>query len=257
MHEAAPPFGWVGQKSPPGPGSRGAGCRDDHDRRDPSEGPSHGIQPAGQKGGCKRFIGRTRGGLNSKLHAVADARGRPIGLYPSAGQAGDHEGSGAPGVSAIGRSLACGSRRRCQLVPQRSDRTGYPALHPVPQGPQDRDPPRRRPLPPAPQDREHVRPAERLAQDRHPLRPMCRPLPRGLQLRPQAQDPRRPHAIRIHLQNLDFRTRSIHPKSDPPDAGTEHLEYDDDDAALDRAMGRLDLTRAPDPKPKPTKPADK
>jgi 2,4-dienoyl-CoA reductase-like NADH-dependent reductase (Old Yellow Enzyme family) len=31
------------------------------------------------------------------------------------------------------------------------------------------------------------------------------------------------HALRIHLQNLDIRARSIHPKSDPPDAGTEHL----------------------------------
>ncbi|MDO9526504.1 MAG: hypothetical protein Q7J57_13365, partial [Gemmobacter sp.] len=28
---------------------------------------------------------------------------------------------------------------------------------------------------------------------------------------------------RIHLQNLDIRARTIHPKPDPPDAGTEHL----------------------------------
>jgi transposase InsO family protein len=33
----------------------------------------------------------------------------------------------------------------------------------------------------------------------------------SLQLRAQAQDPRRPHALRIHLQNLDIRARSIHP----------------------------------------------
>ncbi len=46
----------------------------------------------------------------------------------------------------------------------------------------------------------------------------------NLELRPKAQDAERPHAPRIHLQNLDIRARSIHPKSDPPDAGTEHLE---------------------------------
>ena len=44
-----------------------------------------------------------------------------------------------------------------------------------------------------------------------------------LQLRTQAQDPQRSHALRIHLQNLDFRAKSIHLKSDPPNAGTEHL----------------------------------
>jgi IS30 family transposase len=40
-----------------------------------------------------------------------------------------------------------------------------------------------------------------------------------------AQDARRPHALRIHLQDLDLRARSIHPRSDPPDAGTEHLVF--------------------------------
>jgi hypothetical protein len=30
------------------------------------------------------------------------------------------------------------------------------------------------------------------------------------------------HILRIHLQDLDFRPRSIHPKSDPPNARTEH-----------------------------------
>jgi transposase InsO family protein len=45
-----------------------------------------------------------------------------------------------------------------------------------------------------------------------------------LQLRHAAEDPRRPHALRIHLQGLDLRAGSIHPRSDPPDAGTEHLD---------------------------------
>src|SRR3546814_10540390 len=37
------------------------------DRRDPSQGASDGSQPA-QKGAVPRRIGRTKGGLNSKLH---------------------------------------------------------------------------------------------------------------------------------------------------------------------------------------------
>lgn len=51
--------------------------------------------------------------------------------------------------------------------------------------------------------------------------------PRGLhgrlQLRPTVEDTRRPHATRIHLQNLDIIAGTIHPRSDPPGAGTEHL----------------------------------
>lgn len=48
-------------------------------------------------------------------------------------------------------------------------------------------------------------------------------LPRRLQFRTQAQDDELPHAIRIRLQGLDFRARQIHRRSDPPNAGTEHL----------------------------------
>ncbi len=56
-----------------------------------------------------------------------------------------------------------------------------------------------------------------------PVANTSRRLPGSLQLRPTAQDAERPQALRIHLQNLDIRARSIHPKPDPPDAGTEHL----------------------------------
>ncbi len=51
-------------------------CRRTHDRRDPSEGPPDSGQPA-QKGALPRHIGRTKGGLNSKLHAVCDGEDRP------------------------------------------------------------------------------------------------------------------------------------------------------------------------------------
>ncbi len=45
--------------------------------------------------GRGRQIGRTKGGMNTKLHAVADARGRPIGFFMSAGQISDYTGAAA------------------------------------------------------------------------------------------------------------------------------------------------------------------
>ena len=36
-----------------------------------------------------RAIGRTKGGLNTKLHAVADAKGRPLSFFMTAGQVSD------------------------------------------------------------------------------------------------------------------------------------------------------------------------
>jgi hypothetical protein len=40
--------------------------------------------PDDQRG---RLIGRTKGGRNSKLHAVTDAKGRPLKFFMTAGQA--------------------------------------------------------------------------------------------------------------------------------------------------------------------------
>ena len=48
-----------------------------------------------EKGGRGRQIGRTKGGMNTKLHAVADAKGRPIGFFMSAGQVSDYTGAAA------------------------------------------------------------------------------------------------------------------------------------------------------------------
>ena len=42
--------------------------------------------------GCSRRIGRTKGGLNSKLHAVCDGIGRPIIFLLTEGQMSDHMG---------------------------------------------------------------------------------------------------------------------------------------------------------------------
>ena len=40
-------------------------------------------------------------------------------------------------------------------------------------------------------------------------------------------DAQRPHAIPVHLQDLDFRAGPIPPQSNQPDAATEDLEPDD------------------------------
>lgn len=45
------------------------------------------------KRGCSHHIGRTKGGLNSKLHAVCDDVGRPVILLLAEGQMSDHNGA--------------------------------------------------------------------------------------------------------------------------------------------------------------------
>ena len=46
------------------------------------------------KGGtCPRAIGRTKGGLKSKLHMVCDGLGRPLTFFLSAGQMSDAKGA--------------------------------------------------------------------------------------------------------------------------------------------------------------------
>ena len=67
----------------------GPGDRDGDDRRDTPEDAPDGLEPRGAKRGRGRLIGRTKGGLNSKLHVVADAKGRPIRMFLSAGQTSD------------------------------------------------------------------------------------------------------------------------------------------------------------------------
>ncbi len=78
-------------------GSRGGGSEDGNYRCDLSEGTPNGDQPAGEKGGSDdqrgRLIGRTKGGMNTKLHAVTDADGRPIRFFMTAGQVSDYTGA--------------------------------------------------------------------------------------------------------------------------------------------------------------------
>ena len=60
-----------------------------------SQSAPHGVKPAGKKGSPGRLIGRTKGGMNTKLHAVTDANGRPISFFMTAGQVSDYTGAAA------------------------------------------------------------------------------------------------------------------------------------------------------------------
>ena len=57
-------------------------------RMSPSFPISHGVPRV-----VPRRIGRTKGGLNSKLHTVCDGEGRPIVMLLSEGQMSDHKGA--------------------------------------------------------------------------------------------------------------------------------------------------------------------
>lgn len=72
--------------------ARKAGKPPADDRCAPSQGASHRRQPF-EKGPVPRRIGRTKGGLNSKLHAVCDGQGRPVILRLSEGQMSDYKGA--------------------------------------------------------------------------------------------------------------------------------------------------------------------
>ncbi len=52
----------------------------------------YGSQPA-KKGDIPRRIGRTKGSLNSKLHAVCDGNDRPVAMLLSEGQMSDCKGT--------------------------------------------------------------------------------------------------------------------------------------------------------------------
>ena len=46
-----------------------------------------------KRGDVPRLIGRTKGGMNSKLHAVCDDQGRPVCMLLTEGQQNDHKGA--------------------------------------------------------------------------------------------------------------------------------------------------------------------
>lgn len=80
------------QPDPCRAGGEGRQARSAEDRCHAFEGTSHRRKPA-KKGALPRYIGRTKGGRNSKLHAVCDGKGRPLVMLLSEGQASDHHGA--------------------------------------------------------------------------------------------------------------------------------------------------------------------
>jgi len=62
------------------------------------------------KRGLGRLIGRTKGGMNTKLHAVADANGRPLSYFTTDGQVSDYTGAAARWTIAQGTMAARRSR---------------------------------------------------------------------------------------------------------------------------------------------------
>ena len=155
-----------------------AAPRSGHDRCDPSEGPSHRGQPA-KKGAVPRRIGRTKGGLNSKLHAVCDGQGTAHMLL-SEGQMSDYNGAALISCAAARKPLladkgydadwfrqALAERDITACIPSKANRA-KPIQHD-------------RALSATPQNRKHVRQAQGLAAHPHPIRPM------------------RPHLLLCHL----------------------------------------------------------
>ena len=61
-------------------------------RLHPPQNSPHGVNSA-QKEDSPCLIGRTKGGLNSKLHAVCDGHGRPVLLLLTEGQVSDYKGA--------------------------------------------------------------------------------------------------------------------------------------------------------------------
>ena len=76
-------------------GTSGFRTQDGDDRRNLFEAHRTASSLAVKKGGAGRLIGRTKGGMNTKLHAVTDASGRPISFFMTAGQVSDYIGAAA------------------------------------------------------------------------------------------------------------------------------------------------------------------
>src|SRR3546814_19852287 len=101
------------------------------DRCDPSEGPSDGSQLA-QKGDVPRRIGRTKGGMNSKLHAVCAGHDRPLLMLLSEGRMCDSKGA-APMLSEERRVVTgCVSQCRDQVQYNRQQHTYKSSSQPIP-----------------------------------------------------------------------------------------------------------------------------
>ena len=125
------------------------------------------------KRGCSRCLGRSKGGLNSKLHAVCEGQGRPVVLLLSEGQISDHRGAALmlpnlPQAKELPGHKGYDSSRVRHALAERGIAPCTPSSKS-----------RKIPIPydkvllsAAPPHREHVRPPQALAPHRHALRSM-------------------------------------------------------------------------------------
>ena len=128
-----------------------------------SQGASDCCKPF-KKGTVPRRIGRTKGGLNSKLHAVCDGEGRPVVLMLSEGQMSDYKGA-ALILSALpeAKELLGDRGYDADWFRKASRRARHHSLHSWSIKSQDADRLRSHPLPSTTKNRKHVRAPEKPA----------------------------------------------------------------------------------------------
>lgn len=133
---------------------------------------------AAEKRGRGRLIGRTKGGINTKLHAICDSRGRPLDLFVTAGQVSDYIGDRALLSTLPDVDWLLGDRGYdADWFREALKDKGIPACIPGRKQRKKLDKVRQASLQTAQPDRDHVRQAEGLAARGNPLRQVPEGLP--------------------------------------------------------------------------------
>ncbi len=133
---------------------------------------------AAEKRGRGRLIGRTKGGINTKLHAICDSRGRPLDLFVTAGQVSDYIGARALLSTLPDVDWLLGDRGYdADWFREALKDKGIPACIPGRKQRKKLDKVRQASLQTAQPDRDHVRQAEGLAARGNPLRQVPEGLP--------------------------------------------------------------------------------
>ena len=151
--------------------------RDADDRLDSHQGAPLGL--GRKKGEQKQAIGRSRGGRNTKIHAIADAKGRLLSILLSGGEAHDCP----PAQRLIRRTKAAREASRRQGLRQRraaamAERSRHQARRSQQVEPQAALQLRQEILQTATPHRERLLPPQRLPPHRHALRQAGQKLPR-------------------------------------------------------------------------------
>ncbi len=125
-------------------------------------------------------MGRSRGGLTTKIHALVDADGRPVKLMLTPGQAGD-----APAAASLLEDLAPGATFIADraydtnaIRDLAAERGAWANIHFSRLDPQGQLRLLQLGLPPAKLGRALLQPDQTVPWPRHPLRPKTRELPR-------------------------------------------------------------------------------